>query len=412
MFDPGSVLHLARETAARFPWYARLLEESDDGSESPPLLTASILENHYYASPPDPAIAPGLTSYSTSGTSSGKRKTIYYSEADERRYVDVKADMYLHWLLAGGVPIHRALSDMGTGHAAGTALDVFFRLGVQGESVSFELPIEQHLERLEAFRPELLYTMPSILDRIIRAAGQPNRFGIRKIILVGEIAPPSWQKSVAKKFGIKTTDILDTYGSIEIGTIASFSHRLGRYVVAEGLHAEGIGTETLHEGFDPLPPGEQVLVLTSFVRDAFPAVRYVTYDVVRDFRVMEIDGVPRYTFEGIVKRLGPELKHGEKISLYDIEEAIRPFSEDADIRVEMKGRSMTVTLTSPTLPAVLIPAIRSAVEEQIPEIGAMIRGGLLDGIKVNLSRSEAAPKGKPSIKNRKIHYVRKEEDTP
>ncbi|MBW5447508.1 AMP-binding protein [Cohnella sp. CFH 77786] len=403
LIDSGSVLRQARETARRYPWYARLLDEAG-GLPLPPLLTAGLLEKHYYAAPPDPALGLPLHSYSTSGTSTGKRKTIYYSEEDERWYVDIKAQMFLSWLIAGGVPIHRALADMGTGHAAGTALDVFYRMGVQGESVSFELPVERHLEKIDQFRPDLLYTMPSILDRIVRAAGRPERFGVRKIILVGEIAPPSWQKKIAERFGIAPADILDTYGSIEIGTIASYSHELGRYLVAEGLHAECVGTEALEEGFEPLPPGEGVLVLTSFVRGAFPAVRYVTYDVVRDFRTEIIGGVPRHSFEGIVKRIGPELKHGEKISLYDIEEAVRQFSDDAEIRVEIDGRKLAVRLRSPSLKSRQLPAIRRGIESRIPEIGAMIRGGLLDGIEVSLAPAGETEKEPKSIKTRKIHY--------
>lgn len=209
---------------------------------------------------------------------------------------------------------------------------------------------------------------------------------------------------MAARFGLRETDILDTYGSIEIGTIASYSHELGRYVIAEGLHAECVGAEELGEGFDPLPPDEKVLVLTSFVRDAFPAVRYVTYDVVRDFRTVSVNGELKQTFEAIVKRIGPELKHGEKISLYDIEEAILQHAEDAAVRVSMSGRRLTVRVRSRLLLPEKLPAVREAVENRIPEIGAMIRGGLLEGIEVRLAADEEPEQGLRGIKNRKIHY--------
>ncbi len=402
MYGPDFLWNKARETALRYPWYARLLAGAEARQE-PPLLTAGMLDRHYYTDEPPPR-ASSLTSYSTSGTSTGIRKTIYYSLEDERRYVEIKARIFLRWLLKSGTTLRKALSDMGTGHAAGTALDVFRSIGLETEVLSFELPVERHIEKLAAFRPDVLYTMPSILERIVRAAGHADNFGVRKIILVGEVATPSWQKSMAQRFGLAETDILDTLGSIEIGTIAYYSHELARYVIAEGLYAECVGAEELGEGFDPLPSDEKVLVLTSFARDEFPAVRFVTYDVVRDFQTMDIRGVPCQTFSGVVKRIGPELKHGEKISLYDIEEAVLRHADDAAILVDMSRRRLTVRLRSSSLAPEQLPAIRQAIEQKIPEIGTMIRGGLLDGIEVHLAAEDDPAWRRGGIKTRKIHY--------
>jgi phenylacetate-coenzyme A ligase PaaK-like adenylate-forming protein len=406
VYGPDSLWRKAQETALRYPWYAGLLAEASARREMPPLLTAGILERYCYtAEPPD--YASSLSAYKTSGTSAGIRKTIYYSMEDERRYVEIKARIFLRWLLqSSGAPIMRALSDVGTGHAAATAADVFRSIGLETESLPFDMPIEEHLDKLASFRPDVLYTMPSILDRILQAAASPDAFGIRKVILVGEIATPAWQKSAARRLGLSETDILDTVGSIEIGTIAAYSHELKRYVIAEGLYAECVPAEELGEGFEPLPPGEQVLVLTSFVRDAFPAVRYVTYDVVRDFETVSIGGEIRQTFSGIVKRIGPELKHGEKISLYDIEEAVLQHADDAAILVDMHDRRLTVRLRSRKLRPQQLPEVRQAIEHKIPEIGAMIRGGLLDGIEVKLAAENDPVWQRSGIKSRKIHYNR------
>ncbi|WP_276355212.1 CoF synthetase [Cohnella caldifontis] len=429
MNDDAIVIRMALETASRFPWYAKLLNErpEPEGSRLPPLLTARRLEPYYESAPRGLAAGVSLNAYSTSGTSSGRRKTIYYSPEDERQYIEIKARMFAEWLAGGassvngedsghparhgnGIeggesrPFRKVLSDMGTGHAAATAPEVFESIGLACESLSFELPIVEHLKKLEALRPDVLYTMPSILDRILAAAGDASRFGIRRIILVGEIAPPAWQRKIAARFGIRETDILDTCGSIEIGTIAGYDHSVGRYVLAEGLTAECVSAEELGENFDPLPPDEKVLVLTSEVREAFPAVRYVTYDVVRDFRTMTVRGVQRQTFAGIVKRIGPELKHGEKISLYDIEEAVLLHADDADIRVEVNGRKLSVRLRSAKLTAEKLPAVRQSIEEKIPAIGAMIRGGLLDAIEVALELVAGSGPAQKGIKTRKIHY--------
>ena len=421
MSDIGFIRQSAQAAADRYPWYAELLRECAEGS-LPPLLTAPLLERHLYDrlldAPPDAS----LSVYRTSGTSSGIRKTIAYSEADEQRYIDIKAKMYREWLHENGgetngnghenrndAPIRTALIDMGTGHAAATALDVFAKLGLDAQSLPFSLPIEQHLERIEACRPDLLYTMPSILERIVQRSPHPHALGIRKVILVGEVASPSWQRQIAARLGIAPEEVLDTYGSIEIGTIAAYSRELGRYVLAEGLYAEGVPAESLGEGFEPLAPDERVLVLTSAVREAFPAVRYVTYDVIRDLRNERADGAWRQTFASIVKRIGPELKHGEKISLYDIEEAVLGLVDDAAIRVTVQGRRLNVRVASRRRhEAGTEAAIRQAIESQVPEIGTMIRGGLLERIEVTLAdggdEDGKCGDGGGSIKTRKIHY--------
>ena len=187
-------------------------------------------------------------------------------------------------------------SDMGTGHAANTAKKVFESLDLSFESVSYDAPIEQHIEGLVKFKPDIFYTMPSILDNIIANSQSPKDYGIKKIILVGEIASKQWINKIAKIFEIKETDILDTYGSIEIGTMATYNHDNQCYVIEENLFAEGIKTEELPEDLEPLPENEKVLCLTSFVRGAFPAIRYVTYDVVRNLRTKIIEGKQRQVF--------------------------------------------------------------------------------------------------------------------
>ncbi|MEK8128007.1 CoF synthetase [Paenibacillus filicis] len=483
-------------TEQKFSWYGPWLREQlerDDPSgrgyeEAVPLVTAPVLEAHYYTEANPLAQQEGIHSYRTSGTSSGRRKSIFYSPSDEKAYVRIKLEVFRSILGSSGYG--RALADMGTGHAEATAVDVFRQLGMEVESLSFQLPVERHIERLTSFRPEVLYTMPSILDRILQASTKPYDYGIRHVILVGEIASPEWRKSVAGRMGLPLEKITDTYGSIEIGTIAYYDHKHGRYLLTEGLVAEGIcidevlreadwlrakgtadedhreperpeGTraagerpglmlpggnewnakqkdwmrsewndwdgkqrdgarlEEVNEQGDsfeqtwsagvrgeeqqeraclkesagsihPLEPqlslaagtGEQVLVLTSTVRDAFPALRYVTYDVVRDLRTVIVDGVSRQSFQSIVKRVGPDLKHGEKISLFDIEEVVFRHLRDTSIQVKVISNRLQVQLYGPQIPASVLGSIRLDLENRIPQIGMMIRSGLLDGIEV------------------------------
>lgn len=387
------------EVIGVFPWYKELIGSGDAGYslQNLPLMTSEILETFYYAEPADPALAV----YRTSGTSTGRRKAILYSEEDDNHYIEIKTKLFRELLAGSGC--NKALADMGTGHAANTALTIFERLGLEHSSIPFELPIEQHIEQLEAFKPDLLYTMPSILDHIVHAAGNPRSFGIRKIILVGEIATPEWQKNMARLFGLEPSDITDTYGSIEIGTIAYFSHELGRYLLVDGIYAEGVGSQALEEELSPLGADESILVLTSTVRKMLPALRFVTYDVVRDFRPVRVNGIEKQSFECIVKRVGRELKHGEKISLYDIEQVVYRHLEDAMVRVKVRNNALAVYIQSKSAVSSVLPVIRDDIRECIPEIGLMIRNHLLDDIEVIfVTGDETLDSGQ--VKNKKVYY--------
>lgn len=394
--------------AQRFPWYLPLLgcqrvDEADDPAlESLPLMTASVLETHYYSDRNPLAGREDVQSYRTSGTSSGRRKSIYYSEPDEEHYIRIKLDVFRTVL--GTSHYRTAMADMGTGHAEATAIEVFRRLGMEVQSVSFRLPVEQHIEMLSDFKPEVLYTMPSILERILHASEDPASYGIRHVILVGEIASPVWIERTAGRLGIGKECITDTYGSIEIGTIAYFSHEHGRYLLAEGLVAEGLRPEEIGADLEPLAGDEErVLVLTSEVREAFPAVRYVTYDVVRDLRLIWADGCWRQSFRSIVKRIGPDLKHGEKISIYDIESVVFRHLEQASVRVKVAGNALIVYIHGPQPAAEQLEQIRYDLENRIPEIGTMIRAGLLDRIQVfGGAFEDEAYRG--TVKNKKIVY--------
>ncbi|UVI30654.1 CoF synthetase [Paenibacillus spongiae] len=408
---PAAWKQLIDRMGQRFPWYIRQLGAQENhgaaaGAKSLerfPLITASVLETYYYTDNNPLAELHGVNRYRTSGTSSGRRKTIFYSEQDEEAYLRIKLDVFK--TILEPYRYRSAMADMGTGHAEATAVEVFRQLGMEAGSLSFRLPVEQHIKQLERMKPEVLYTMPSILDRILLAADDPAAFGIRHVLLVGEIASPGWMQRAAERLNIGAEHITDTYGSIEIGTIAYFSHRHGRYLFAEGIIAEGIGTEALGEEAEPLcPDEEQVLVLTSTVRESFPALRYVTYDVVRDLRPIMVDGSPRQSFQSIVKRIGPDLKHGEKISIYDIEDVVYQHIREAVVRVTVNGNALSVCVYSPAATEEVLGRIRVQLESRIPAIGLMIQNGILDGIQViggifddSLNRS--------SVKNKKIFYT-------
>lgn len=401
---PESLARLHRYMPWYWPWAGLRQGDELEGivPGNLPLMTQEVLEEHYYTENNPLADRNDVHCYRTSGTSSGRRKAIFYSATDEEDYIRVKLQVYQQIL--GSSSYRSAIADMGTGHAEATAIEVFRRLGMNAESIPFHLPIERHIEQLAQFKPEVLYTMPSILDRILNASDDPTVYGIRHVILVGEISSPAWLRRTADRLGIREEQITDTYGSIEIGTIAYYSHEHGRYLLTEGLLAEGVRPEQIGPDLEPLANAEEsVLVLTSAHREAFPAVRYVTYDVVRDLRPVMVEGSLRQSFRSIVKRIGPDLKHGEKISIYDIENVVLRHLSEANVRVKVSGNALIVHVCHSEAGRPMLEQIQFDLEHQIPEIGMMIQSGILGEIQVIKDDFDLLS-GTSSVKHKKIWY--------
>lgn len=386
-----------REVKKMFPWYEQLCENAEiDNIKDLPLMTQKVLEENYY----DKLDGNGYSVYMTSGTSKKGRKKVYYSKKDDEEYIRIKKDIYENIIsdLDGTV---KAMADMGTGHAASTAQIVFEQLGCITKSISFELPIEEHIRILSEFCPDVLYTMPSILDSIIFHSNHPDQYGVRKIILVGEVASKSWIEKVAKAFGITPEQIFDTYGSIEIGTLAHYSHKHKKYILAEGLFGEGLQPCEIDPILDDLRENESILVLTSLVRNTFPALRFITFDVVRDLKTEVIDEKTVQTFSCIVKRVGNEIKHGEKISIYDIENVVYQYIDNAEIRVNIVDNKLTIFIKSNELNTEKMKLIQEGVQDAIPEIGSMIKNHILEEIKV--IEADVEKNFEKRIKNKRIY---------
>ncbi|MCR8845222.1 CoF synthetase [Paenibacillus sp. SC116] len=394
-----------QEVKQLYPWYTTLLEGACiDSWPKIPLLTHDRLLPYFDET--ELVQEPNWNIYRTSGTSGKRRKAIGYDAADEEAYVEHKVQLFGKLLEGRGIT--RALSDMGTGHAAATAQEIFEKLDMACWTIPFQQPVEEHLACIAEHRPQVLYTMPSILDRLVKAAPAGFDWGIQVVILVGEVAAPAWRQRMADVFGIAAADVKDTYGSIEVGTMAYHDASIGRYVMMEGIAAEGVSPAEVGLPDIHLPEGEQVLVLTSFVRRRFPVLRYVTYDIVRDLRSEWIDGRQVTTFEAIVKRIGPELKHGEKISLYDIEDAVFKHVKQADVRVIVEHNQLHVYIDSPQpIDNALYQKIRSSLHDAIPEIGQMIDSGILEDMNVhlvNLQDPNAAPSlNHQAVKQKKLY---------
>lgn len=148
-----------------YPWYDALLRKRDDtftGSLADlPLVDASLLERHYYGAelPTDR----GLQVYLTSGTSSGHRKRVTWTQKEHMAYVDRREAIF-----RTHVPneCKTACADLGTGHAAASAMEIFERMGLEAAELGMHQPIEKHVETLNAMQPDMLFSMPMIVDTV------------------------------------------------------------------------------------------------------------------------------------------------------------------------------------------------------------------------------------------------------
>ena len=87
--------------------------------------------------------------------------------------------------------------------------------------------------------------------------------------------------------------------------------------------------------------------------------------------------------------------------LRTVENAVCELVPDAEVRVAVRERALSVTVASRMLPPERLPLIRRALERRIPEIGRMIDGGLLTGIEVHAVASHA-PVAPGTVKVKKI----------
>ncbi|MCZ9340474.1 hypothetical protein NGM37_22200, partial [Streptomyces sp. TRM76130] len=201
--------------------------------------------------------------------SGGQRKRILYSPADDDAYVAQRRQLFAEFTRSvppGAV----AVADLGTGHAAASARRVFLELGFEAHDIDFTRPVDEHVAKLNAWRPEVFFTMPMILDRLLQA-----RPGLdirpRKIMVVGDVAPPAWRAHVAERFGLRHEDVLDVFGSIEIGAIAYSCVQTGLYhfhdhILPEVLHPEELTHLTENDRVPSRQEGSGALLLTSFTR--------------------------------------------------------------------------------------------------------------------------------------------------
>lgn len=367
-----------------FRWYNTLLLEagydSDQDPQRLPYIDEHVLTQHYYESP-----APNLKdchAYYTSGTATGARKRILYSTEDHDLYVEQRRKIFARFLTP---ECKTACSDLGTGHAASSAIEIFGKLNINCFHIDFRRPVGEHVALLNEHQPDVLFTMPMVLDSLIQTGDL--QFKPRKIITVGDVVSPAWKKHIADFFALKLEDLLDVVGSIEIGSIAYECFDCGVYHFDDHIIPETVRPSELYEDF--ANGKADVLILTSLARSVFPAARFITNDLVEGFTKRECNSALRYSFERIVGRAGSEFKNGENISLYDVNEAVNTFLPASPFEVRKDAGKFTIRVCSPDFTNEIGERIKSFLRELNPNSFQMIESSLVADIEVcNVSAGE------------------------
>jgi phenylacetate-coenzyme A ligase PaaK-like adenylate-forming protein len=373
-----------------FPWYENLAFQrgyyTEFNPENLPYVDELTLNTYYYNSQTTEFINPLI--YYTSGTSKGVRKKVIYSQEDHRQYLEQRKKIFSRFLFSD---CQTACSDLGTGHAADSAAHIFEQLGVKHKKIDYRLPLNEHVEILNKYQPDLLFTMPMILDKIIGTGCL--KWKPKKIIVVGDVASKQWKNNIVNYFGIPKSNLLDILGSIEVGSIAYECHDCGLYHFDAHIIPETIKPSDLYGNLDWNNKGE-ILILTSTARTYFPVIRFITNDLIEGFKMYECRGKKFFTFEKIIGRIGSEIKHGEKISFYDISEAVNTFLPEGEFEVYKNSESkrLIIKVCSPFFNKEVAKNIKLFLKRLNPDIEQMISSCLVEDIEVvGVSVGELSP---------------------
>ena len=139
-----------------------------------------------------------------------------------------------------------------------------------------ELKISQFLDRIEAFKPTMLFGYPSAYALLAQHARQQNRqmdkLGLRVAFVTSEKLYEHQRELIEKVFGCP---VANGYGGRDAGFIA-------HQCPSGKLHitAEDIIVEIVDEGGKVLPSGERgEIVITHLATRDYPFIRYKTGDI-------------------------------------------------------------------------------------------------------------------------------------
>jgi hypothetical protein len=361
MLEPNEKRIVFRHACARFP---TLVSAGANGFDHLPFLDRHRARP-WYGRPVE-----GSRTFSSTGTS-GYPKPIAWTPEEDAWYVDEKRDLFAAWLEG----CTRAFISLAVGHNADSAHCVLERLGLKVHDAGLSA-LDDQCAVIAAFAPEVLYCSPSILANLLAGLDQRGQrpTWVRRIITNGEVLFPSARQRAQRFFGIDQADLMDTYGSTEIGTIAHSCGNCGAYHFLGGLYPEAAPAEVA-ESEDHVDAGADraVLAVSSVKRTSFPVVRLVTYDLVQGLRRSVCGGMPRFTCDRIVGRCDDVLNYGELFSSYDLGDLISRRLPAARWFVFNPSNDVTIVIEG-TEPA----GFREELRSRYPLHSRMSDLGLLD----------------------------------
>jgi phenylacetate-CoA ligase len=155
----------------------------------------------------------------------------------------------------------------------------YWRLNLAGRALllsSYHLApttIDDYVERLRAFQPEVIDAYPSSIEPIarrLRELGTPT-IRPRAVVTSSETLFPAVRETIEKAFGCQ---VFDYYGAAEMAALVTQCER-GTYHVNPEF---GI-VEILRDGEPARPGDEGEIVATGFINPLMPLIRYRTGDL-------------------------------------------------------------------------------------------------------------------------------------
>ena len=257
-------------------------------------------------------------SYASTGTS-GNPKKINWSIEEDLWYIQEKRDFILPFLKE----CTSVFISLGVGHGAGTSPMVFKDSHLACKRCSFE-PVSEQLTIIEKINAHVLYCSPSIATSLIQHSKKEkvNLSSIKKLVLNGEVVHSTMKDFFCNELEIEKKDILDTYGSTEVGTIAYSCNKCNKYHFMPEIYPETIPAKDLPYS---MSVNENILILSSLKRTSFPVIRFATYDIIRGLDRTVCEGKEYFTYDEIIGRTDDVLNFGELLPVGDLKKVIKKY---------------------------------------------------------------------------------------
>lgn len=137
------------------------------------------------------------------------------------------------------------------------------------EQISSQQPVEDLIDQLDHYRPDAMFSYPSVFNELARRLRSPEFHELRPRVVStgGEMVSEEMRERIETAFGVP---LIDTYGAMEFNLLAT------QCPVSDRLHVldDAVHLELLAEG-RPVAEGEVgEVVVTGLHSYTFPLIRY------------------------------------------------------------------------------------------------------------------------------------------